>query len=113
MSRVPENQALLTANHGEGDDAHLQSTKAVNGYHVQANDGLSGHITDFVMDTQSWAIRSLVIRIGHRFSGKEVQIPIGNVDQVNYEESSVSVNLTVAAIELSSPNILDQADAVH
>jgi hypothetical protein len=32
------------------------------------------------MDDQSWAIRQLVIKTGHRFSGKEVQIPTSRID---------------------------------
>ena len=32
-----------------------------------------GHICDFMMDAHTWAIRQLVVKIGHRFSGSEVQ----------------------------------------
>jgi sporulation protein YlmC with PRC-barrel domain len=96
---LPVEQALVTANYGEGDDAHLRSTKAVKGYHLQTRDGIIGHVYDFMMDPQSWAIRQLVIKIGHRFSGKEVQIPTSKVDRISYEESAVCVNLTIEAIE--------------
>jgi hypothetical protein len=82
-------------------DAHLCSTQAVNGYHLKAGDGLSGHVCDFVMDDQSWVIRQLVIKTGHRFSGKEVQIPVGKVDRISYEDSTVFVNLTMEAVEQS------------
>jgi hypothetical protein len=96
---LPVEQALVTANYGEGDDAHLRSSKAVMGYHLQAKGGIIGHVCDFMMDPQSWAIRQLVIKIGHRFSGKEVQIPISKVDRISYEESAVCVNLTMEAVE--------------
>jgi hypothetical protein len=82
-------------------DAHLRSTQAVNGYHIQASNGKIGHICDFVMDDQSWAIPQLVIKTGHRFSGKEVQISTGKVDRISYDESTVFVNLTVEAVEQS------------
>src|SRR5664279_4502288 len=59
----------------ESTDAHLRSTQAVNGYHLQASDGIVGHVCDFMMDDKSWAIGQLVIKIGHRLSGKEVLIP--------------------------------------
>ncbi len=85
----------------KGADAHLRSTQAVNGYHIKATDGTSGHICDFLMDKQSWAIRQLVVKIGHRFSGKEVQIPTSSVDRIGYEESTVFVNLTTEAVERS------------
>jgi sporulation protein YlmC with PRC-barrel domain len=88
----------------ERADAHLRSTQAVNGYHIKASDGMIGHVCDFMMDAQSWAIRQLVIKIGHRFSGKEVQIPTRNVEQISYPDSTVFVNLTREAVEHSSAN---------
>ena len=96
---LPVEQALVTANYGEGDDAHLRSTKTVMGYHLQAMDGIIGPVCDFMMDPKSWASRLLVIKIGHRFSGKEVQIPISKVDRISYEESAVCVSLTIEAVE--------------
>jgi hypothetical protein len=80
-------------------DASLRSTRSVSGYHLHASDGIAGHVSDFMMDTQSWAIRQLVIRTGHRFSGKEVPIPTSQVERISYEESTVFVNVTIAAIE--------------
>jgi len=82
-------------------EAHLRSTQALNGYHLQASDGLIGHICDFMMDAQSWAIRQLVIKTGHRFSGKEVQIPTRKVDRISYLDSTVFVNLTKEAVAQS------------
>jgi len=82
-------------------DSHLRSTQAVTGYHLQATDGIVGHVSDFLMDDKSWAIRELVIRIGHRFTGKEVQIPVSQVTQISYDESKVSVNLNTDAVEHS------------
>ena len=82
-------------------DAHLRSTQAVTGYHLQATDGIVGHICDFLMDGQSWAICQLVIKTGHRFTGKEVQIPVSKVTEISYDNSTVFVNLTKEAIEQS------------
>ena len=47
-----------------------------------------------------------VIRIGHRFTGKEVRIPTSNVMRISYDESKVVVNLTTAAVERSSAHTL-------
>jgi hypothetical protein len=54
-----------------------------------------------MMDAQSWAIRQLVIKTGHRFSGKEVQLPTSQVSRISYQESTVFVNLTREAVEQS------------
>jgi len=83
----------------ERRDAHLRSAKAVNGYQLQASDGTLGHVCDFMMDAQSWAIRQLVIKTGHRLSGGEVQIPTSKVDRISYEKSTVFVNLTTKSVE--------------
>jgi hypothetical protein len=96
----------------EPADAHLRSTQAVNGYHIKASDDMIGHVCDFMMDDQSWSIRQLVVKTGHRLSGKEVQIPASQVDRISYDESTVFVNLTREAIEKSPAHLLVAVGAV-
>ena len=98
---LPSEQAAAIDPQHENADAHLRSTQTVNGYHIKASDGMIGHVCDFMMDAQSWAIRQLVIKTGHRFSGKEVQIPTSKVDRISYPDSTVFVNLTGEAVEQS------------
>ncbi len=50
-------------------DAHVRSTQAVNGFHLQASDGRIGHAGDYMIEAHTWAIRQLVVKFGHRFSG--------------------------------------------
>ena len=95
----------------ERADAHLRSTQAVGGYRLQASDGMIGHVCDFLMDVESWAIGQLVIKTGHRFSGKEVLIPTGKVDRISYEESTVFVNLIGTAVEESPQHHLSPVGA--
>jgi uncharacterized protein YrrD len=80
------------------DDPHLRSTKALAGYHIHAKEGAIGHVADFMIDDKSWAIRHLVVRTGHWFSGKEIVLSPQNVDRISYEESTVFVNVTKEAI---------------
>ena len=80
------------------EDAHLQSTRGLNGYHVQTHDGEIGHVTDFIVHDKSWAIVHLVIETGHWFSGKEIVISPKNIERVCYEESKVFVSVTKEAI---------------
>jgi len=86
----------------ERADAHLRSTREVNGYHIKASDGTPGHVCDFMIDAQSWVIAQLIIKTGHRFSGKEVWIPTRKVERISYEESTVFVSLTREAVEQNS-----------
>jgi len=97
----PERAGPASGPPPERADAHLRSTQAVDGYHLQASDGIIGHVCDFMMDAQSWAISQLVIKTGHRFSGKEVQIPTRAVARISYPDSTVFVNLTQEAVEQS------------
>ena len=82
-------------------EAHLRSTQAVSGYHLQATDGIIGYVCDFIMDDKRWAIQQLVIKTGHRFTGNEVLIPVSKVDRISYDDSAVFVNLTKEAVEKS------------
>lgn len=111
MSGIP-NLALSSApltneedrkniSHSKGEDVHLRSTQAVIGYNLQASDGEIGHVCDFIMDTHSWAIRQLVIKIGPLLSGREVKIPTSKVHRINYKESTVFIHLTKEAVEQS------------
>ena len=82
-------------------DAHMRSTQAVNGYHLQATDGIVGHVYDFLMDDKSWVIQQLVIKIGHRFTGKDVQVPVSKVNHISYDESKVFMKMTTDEVERS------------
>jgi hypothetical protein len=85
----------------ECTDAHLRSTRAVNGYRLQASDGTIGHVCDFMVDDRSWAIAQLVIKTGHRFSGNEMEIPTSKVVRISWDESAVFTSLTKEAVEQS------------
>ena len=95
---LPGTTAVAMDPKREPADAHLRSTQAVKGYHLQASDGITGHVGDFLVDNESWAIRELVIKTGNRFTGKEVRIPVSSVKQISYDESTVFVNLTKEAV---------------
>jgi hypothetical protein len=98
---LPGEPATAIGPKPERADAHLRNTQAVNGYHLQASDGIIGHICDFMMDDESWAIDQLVIKTGHRFSGKEVLIPTNKIARISFDKSTVFVNLTKEAVEQS------------
>jgi sporulation protein YlmC with PRC-barrel domain len=106
---LPEEPAGAKDHAPENADAHLRSARAVKGYQIQASDGPIGHVGDFMIDDQSWAIRELVVKTGHRFSGKEIRIPTSQVNRVSYEESSVLVNLSKEAVERSPEHHLEPA----
>lgn len=82
-------------------EVHLRSAQAVNGYLLRMGDETIGHICDFMMDAQSWAIGQLVVKTGHRLSGKETLIATKQVDRISYDESTVFVLSAEEAVGLS------------
>lgn len=82
-----------------GDDPHLRSAKGVVGYHIQTHEGVIGHVTDFMIDDRSWAIRHLVVKTGHWYAGKEIVISPTHVERLSYEECTVFVNVSKQTIE--------------
>ncbi len=90
---------VVPAPSGAVADSHLRSTKEVRGYHVQASDGMVGHVVDFMMDDWSWAIGEITVKTGYLFSGRRVQIPIKHVDHISYEASTIYLNLPISCVE--------------
>lgn len=80
---------------------HLRSTSVVRGYSIQASDGEIGHIEDFVIDDDTWAIRYLVIDTQNWWPGKKVLISPQWIERVSWEQSTVVINLSRDAIKQS------------
>ncbi|MCC6823172.1 MAG: PRC-barrel domain-containing protein [Verrucomicrobia subdivision 3 bacterium] len=82
-------------------DPHLRSTDAVSGYEIQALDGEIGHVEDFVIDDETWAIRYLVVATRNWWPGKKVLVSPQWIERVSWSESKVFVNLSREAIKQS------------
>jgi len=93
---------------GKAWDPHLRSASTVRGYNIQAKDGEIGHIDDFVIDDETWAIRYMVADTQNWWSGKKVLISPRWIERVSWEESKVFVNLLRETIKLS-PEYTEEA----
>ena len=82
-------------------ETHLQSTRAVAGYRLHAADGPIGHIEDYIVDDEKWAIRYLVAGTGTWLPGRKVLISPHWIERVDWETSEVFVDLTRGAIQAS------------
>lgn len=92
----------LTSSKLTHTDAHLRSALSVHGYHIKTSDAtIVGSVCDFLMDDRSWAIKWLLVKVGNRFTGREVRVSIEKVIQVSYQESTITVNLTKAEVDES------------
>lgn len=77
----------------KGWDPHLRSTHDVSGHGIQAMDGEIGHVADFVIDDETWAIRYLVIDTQNWWPGKKVLISTQWIASVSWPKAKVYVNL--------------------
>ncbi len=82
-------------------DPHLRSTHAVRGYHIQATDGEIGHVDDFIIDDETWAIRYLIIDTQNWWPGKKVLVSPRWIERVSWTDSKVFVNLPLEDIKQS------------
>jgi uncharacterized protein YrrD len=82
-------------------DPHLRSTHDVNGHHIQAEDGEIGHVDDFIIDDETWAIRYLIVDTRNWWPGKKVLISPRWIDRVSWDEAKVFVNLPRETIKQS------------
>jgi len=82
-------------------DPNLRSTDDVSGHHIQASDGEIGHVEDFILDDESWAIRYLVIDTRNWWPGRRVLVSPQWIERVSWDESKVFINLSRDAIKKS------------
>jgi uncharacterized protein YrrD len=89
-------------------DPHLRSTRAVSRFDIHARDGDIGHVSDFIIDDETWAIRYLVVQTGNWLSGKEVLISPKWIQRVSWSQSKVFTSLSREEVR-SSPHYSEQA----
>jgi hypothetical protein len=88
-------------------DPHLRSTDDVSGHNIQATDGEIGHVEDFIIDEENWAIRYLVVDTKNWWAGKLVLVSPLWIDRVSWSELKVFVNLSRDSIK-RSPEYSDE-----
>jgi uncharacterized protein YrrD len=93
------------------DDPHLRSTRQVTGYHIHATNGEIGHVEDFIVDDESWALCHLVVETGNWLVGKKVIIPPTWIKSVNWADASVYVDRMRESVK-NSPDV-DPSKAIH
>jgi hypothetical protein len=79
----------------------------VSGHHIQASDGYVGHVEDFIIDDETWAIRYLIIDTQNWWPGRKVLISPQWVERVSWADSTVYVDLSCENIK-HSPEYTDE-----
>ena len=86
---------------GRRDDPHLRSTRQVTNYNIHATDGEIGHVEDFIVDDENWAIRFLVVDTRNWLPGKKVLLSPQWIKRVEWADSSVHFDLTRESVKNS------------
>lgn len=86
----------------ESWDPYLRSTHEVDGYHIEATDGEIGHVNDFIIDTDTWSIRYLIVGTTNWWPGKQVLVSPRWIEGVSWHDRKVYVNLSRDAIQRSA-----------
>lgn len=87
-------------------DLNLRSTHEVSGYRIQATDGEIGHVEDFTIDDDTWAIHYLIIDTQNWWPGKKVLISPKWINRFSWSESKAFINLPRETIK-HSPEYTD------
>jgi hypothetical protein len=104
-----QTQAGLHSHYGRPrywrDDPHLRSTNEVIGYHVQAIGGEIGHVEDFVVEDETWAIRYIMADTRNWLPGKRVLVAPQWTKEVILAERKVDLDLSKEAMKSAPSSI--------
>lgn len=100
---LKQRKELLEIEQAVEGKSNLRSANEVAGYRIHAHDEDIGHIEDFLIEEDSWAIRYLVIDTSKWIPGsKRVIVDPNWVESVDWADRSVIIKMTKQQIE-SSP----------
>ncbi len=85
------------------DDPHLRSCKAVTGYHLRATDGEIGHVSGYLVDDETWAIRYVIVDTSNWWLGHQVLIAPEWISGVKWLDETVSVDMSRASVKDAPP----------
>jgi hypothetical protein len=88
-----------TARVKQEPDSHLRSSREVIGYYIEATDGDIGHVEDFLVEDQNWAIRYVVVDTVNWWPGKKVIVSPDWVESVSWAELRVHLKLSRQSIK--------------
>jgi sporulation protein YlmC with PRC-barrel domain len=105
------------ATRNQQDDPNLRSGNTIMKYYVHATDGDIGHVQGLIVDEETWAIRYLVVNTSNWWLGHQVLIAPEWIDNVDWLDSKVSVDLTRQAVkdapEYDSTAALNREQELH
>jgi sporulation protein YlmC with PRC-barrel domain len=93
-------------------DPHLRDTQGITGHRIEGTDGLVGRVADFLIDTETWTIRYLIVETGTWRTRRRVMIEPRWVEWIRWGDRKVHVALTREMIE-HSPELAESNSSVR
>jgi hypothetical protein len=93
----------------ERGDPHLRSTEKITDYRIAAIDGEIGHVEDFIIDDEEWAIRYVTVDTRNWLPGKKVLVSPRWISGISWAVREVQVYLSKDEIKTApewDPNTL-------
>lgn len=79
-------------------DPHLRSYEEVKNYTIQARDGDIGHVEDFVIQTDEWALRYLIVDTRDWLPGRKVLVSPAWITDLDWVQTHLRVDLPLETI---------------
>jgi hypothetical protein len=76
-----------------GFEPHLRSADTVMHYYIHARDGDIGHVEDFLVEPEAWAIRYMVVATRNWLPGRKVLISPQWIEDISWSENMVHLDL--------------------
>ncbi len=74
----------------------LRSANEILHYGIEETDGKTGHVEDFIWDTESWSLRFLVIDTRDWFpGGKKVLVSPCQLSDMSWQDNSIKCNIDI------------------
>ena len=77
----------------------LWAASAINGYAIEASDGLLGTVSDLLFEDVGWAIRWLVVDTGNWLPGRKVLLPLSTLGRPDRALRRFPVELTMQQVK--------------
>ncbi len=79
---------------------HMRSADEIDHYSVDASDGMKGQVQDLIWDTKDWTMKYLILDTRDWLpGGKKVFVLPQHCKSLNWENKSISCNLTIEQIK--------------
>ena len=98
---APEYRELLQSAEEQAQGSHIRSSAEVVGYRIRADDGELGHVEDFLVDDESWAIAGVVVDTCNWLPGKKVVVPPAAIAAVDWHKREVMISRQRRALPVS------------